>query len=94
MAKDPNEISTDTRADRAEMALRTYIESKGEVFEENTDEVGDLIADLLHLAERYDGPQVDHFQWLMDRAKGHYDTERIDQILADGEEDGSTITEP
>ncbi len=40
------------RAKRANDALRTYIENKGELFDENRDvsQIIDLIADLLHIA--------------------------------------------
>jgi hypothetical protein len=43
-------LSNLTRAARAQAALRSYIEAKGEVFENSNSEIADLIADLLHLA--------------------------------------------
>jgi hypothetical protein len=46
--------SNDNRAERAQNALRTYLETKGEVFENNSSDIADLIADLLHLAVRTD----------------------------------------
>jgi hypothetical protein len=44
--------NNDTRAERAQAALQSYVEAKGEVFENSSSEIGDLIADLLHLAAR------------------------------------------
>lgn len=43
-----------TRAERAQNALRSYVEAKGEVFENSSSEIADLMADLLHLAARTD----------------------------------------
>jgi TorA maturation chaperone TorD len=42
----------DIRAERAQAALQSYVEAKGEVFENSSSEIADLIADLLHLAAR------------------------------------------
>ena len=44
--------SNETRTERAQAALQSYVEAKGEVFEHSCSEIGDLIADLLHLAVR------------------------------------------
>jgi hypothetical protein len=44
--------SNDIRAERAQAALQSYVEAKGEVFENSSSEIADLIADLLHLAAR------------------------------------------
>jgi hypothetical protein len=44
----------ETRAERARDALRAYVEAKGEVFENSSSEIAELIADLLHLAVRTD----------------------------------------
>jgi NTP pyrophosphatase (non-canonical NTP hydrolase) len=49
----PN-ITNETRAQRAEAALMQYVEAKGEVFENSSSEIADLIADLLHLAAKLD----------------------------------------
>lgn len=43
-----------TRAERAQAALQSYVEAKGEVFENSSSEIADFIADLLHLAARLD----------------------------------------
>lgn len=42
--------SNSTRAERAQAALQSYVEAKGEAFENSSSEIADLIADLLHLA--------------------------------------------
>jgi hypothetical protein len=47
-------ISNQTRAERAEQALMQYVEAKGEVFENSSSEIADLIADLLHLTAKLD----------------------------------------
>lgn len=50
------------RRERARTALQQYIEAKGEVYEESSSEVADLIVDLLHLTaeidERQNGPEL------------------------------------
>ena len=43
-----SEPNNETRRQRAEEALRHYVESRGEVFEASSSEAADLIADLLH----------------------------------------------
>jgi len=48
------DITNDGRAQRAETALREYVEAKGEVFERSSSEIADLMADLLHFAVRLD----------------------------------------
>ena len=48
----------DTRAERARIALQSYVEAKGEVFENSSSEIADLMADLLHLAVRTDEGEV------------------------------------
>ena len=49
-----SETSNETRAQRAENALREYVEAKGEVFENSSSEIAELIADLLHHVVRID----------------------------------------
>lgn len=46
--------SNDIRAERAQAALQSYVEAKGEVFENSSSEIADLVADLLHLTVRID----------------------------------------
>ena len=40
--------SNETRAERAQIAVQLYVEAKGDVFENSSSEIADLIADLLH----------------------------------------------
>jgi hypothetical protein len=44
----------DIRAERAKVALQSYVVAKGEVFENSSSEISDLMADLLHLTVRID----------------------------------------
>lgn len=46
--------TNEERARRAESALQAYVEAKGVVYEASSSEIGDLIADLLHLTIRLD----------------------------------------
>jgi hypothetical protein len=64
----------ETRAHRAYQALRQYIEAKDEVFEESSSEISDLIADLLHLAARWDQGD-DPIESSIRLARMHFDAE-------------------
>jgi hypothetical protein len=44
------------RAERAQAVLMIYVEAKGEIFENSSSEIADLIADLLHLTVRIEDP--------------------------------------
>jgi hypothetical protein len=75
--------SNESRAERAENALRAYVEAKGEVFENSRSEIADLIADLLHLIDRDHNPDEDTPEWVddiirstLDLAEMHFDAER------------------
>jgi hypothetical protein len=75
--------SNETRAERAENALKAYVEAKGEVFENSRSEIADLIADLLHLVARDHTPQDIRMAWqenviraTLDLAELHFDAER------------------
>lgn len=48
------DITNEQRAERARAALEHYVTANGEVFENNSSEIADLIADLLHLTVRID----------------------------------------
>jgi hypothetical protein len=79
-------ISTDIRAERAENALRSYVEAKSEVFENDRSEIVDLIADLLHLLARDHIPQEvvmpwqeDVIQSTLDLAQMHFEAERCEE---------------
>jgi hypothetical protein len=64
----------ETRADRAGEAVRQYVEAKSEVFEQSSSEIADLIADLLHLAARWDQGDYPIDSTLM-LARMHFDAE-------------------
>ncbi|VTR93382.1 unnamed protein product [Gemmata massiliana] len=69
--------SNATRAERARAALVSYVEAKGEVFENSGSEIADLIADLLHLSVRIEdadnGPST-----VLRLARMHFDAEHGD----------------
>jgi hypothetical protein len=44
----------EVRAERARTALEQYVIAKGEVFENDSSEIAELITDLLHLTVRID----------------------------------------
>jgi hypothetical protein len=67
-------ISNETRAQRAEAALMQHVEAKGEVFENSSSEMADLIADLLHLAARLDEGDDPVVSTLL-LARMHFDAE-------------------
>jgi hypothetical protein len=70
----------ETRARRAYEALRQYVEDSGEAFEESSSEISDLIADLLHLAARWDQGD-DPIDSTLRLARMHFDAERSEQGL-------------
>jgi hypothetical protein len=64
----------DMRAERARAALQPYVEAKGEVFENSSSEIADLMADLLNLTVRID--QGDHpVESTLRLARLHFDAE-------------------
>ena len=73
--------SNATRAERAENALRVYIEAKGEAFEDSSSEIVDLIADLLHLAARTDEGD-DPIDSTLRLARMHYEAEANEEAEA------------
>lgn len=66
--------SNATRAERAENALRVYVEANGDVFENSSSEIADIIADLLHLAARTDEGD-DPIDSTLRLARMHYEAE-------------------
>ena len=78
----PSASSNAARADHAKNALQQYVEAKGEVFENNSSEVADLIADLLHLTARLDEGD-DPIESTLRLAKLHFEVEH-----ANPEEEG------
>src|ERR1051325_6359809 len=76
-------LSNAIRAARAHNALRTYVEARGEVFENSREDITDLIADLLHLLARDHiaaappaGDEV--IQAILDMARMHFDSEQAE----------------
>ncbi len=70
--------TNDTRAERAHAALQSYVEAKGEVFENGSSEIADLIADLLHLAARLlegENTPEDTVERCLRLAQMHFDAE-------------------
>jgi hypothetical protein len=63
-------ISNQTRAERAEQTLMQYVEAKGEVFENSSSE----IADLLHLTAKLDEGD-DPVESTLRLARLHFDAE-------------------
>jgi len=68
----------ETRADLANGALRQYVEASGEAFEQNSSEISDLIADLLHLAARWDQGD-DPIDSTLRLARMHFDAEQDEE---------------
>lgn len=72
------------RIKRAKKALRRYVASKGDKFENSLPEIADLIADLLHLARetaKHTATNKADFQgeaYVIDLAKLHFRTESND----------------
>jgi hypothetical protein len=64
----------ETRANRADEALRQYVEARGEVYEQSSSEIADLIADLLHLTARWDEGD-DPIDSTLRLARMHFDAE-------------------
>jgi hypothetical protein len=64
----------DNRAARAQAALQSYVETKGEVVENSSSEIADLIADLLHLTVRFDQGD-DPVESILRLARMHFDAE-------------------
>ena len=64
----------DVRAERARTALEQYVAATGEVFENNSSEIADLIADLLHLSVRIDRGD-DPVESTLRLARLHFDAE-------------------
>jgi hypothetical protein len=69
-----SETSNETRAQRAEAALMQYVEAKGEVFENSSSEIAELIADLLHHTVRIDQGE-DPVESTISLARQHFEAE-------------------
>jgi len=75
----PDPSENDARAERARNALEKYVAAKGEVFENNSSEIADLIADLLHLTIRIDQGH-DPVESTLRLARLHFEAEHADEI--------------
>jgi hypothetical protein len=75
----PDPAENEARAERARTALEQYIAAKGEVFENNSSEIADLITDLLHLSVRIDQGD-DPAESTLRLARMHFDAEHGNEI--------------
>jgi hypothetical protein len=66
------------RAVRARTVLQAYIEDRGEVFENSSSEITDLIADLLHLAADLD-EGFDPIESTLRLARMHFEAEHAEE---------------
>lgn len=66
------------RAERARTVLQAYIEDRGEVFENSSSEITDLIADLLHLAADLD-EGFDPIESTLRLARMHFEAEHAEE---------------
>jgi len=71
----PAATENDARAERARTALKQYVCAKGEVFENSSSEIADLIADLLHLTVRIDQGGDDPVECTLRLARLHFEAE-------------------
>ena len=69
----------ESRADRAQEALRQYVEAKREAFENSSSEIADLIADLLHHVIRIDQGD-DPVESTLRLARMHFEAEHGNEI--------------
>ena len=73
------DITNEQRAERARAALEHYVTSLGEVFENSSSEIADLIADCLHLAVELDEGD-DPIESTLRLARIHYDAEVAEEL--------------
>ena len=73
-----NTFDNRDRAERARRALQAYIEGRGEVFENSSSEIADLIADLLHLTADLD-EGFDPIDSTLRLARMHFEAERAEE---------------
>lgn len=83
------EPTNDERAERAHEALMSYVQAKGDVLEENNSEIGDLIADLLHLARKWNelNNEDESVEQVIRLGKMHYDAEVDEESDSDSEQE-------
>ena len=75
----PDPAENEARAGRASTALKQYVAAKGEVFENNSSEIADLMADLLHLCVRIDQGD-DPVESALRLARMHFEAEHGHEI--------------
>lgn len=75
----PDPSQNEARAARARTAIEQYVAAKGEIFENNSSEIADLIADLLHLAIRIDQGD-DPVESTLRLARMHLEAEHGEEI--------------
>jgi hypothetical protein len=75
----PDPAENESRAGRARTALQHYVAAKGQVFENNSSEIADLITDLLHLSIRIDQGD-DPVESTPRVARMHFDAEHGNEI--------------
>jgi hypothetical protein len=68
------EPNNETRRQRAEETLRHYVTSRDEVYEGNSSEAADLIADILHWVAKHD-EGFDPVDSTIRLARMHFDAE-------------------
>jgi len=73
------DITNEDRAERARAALEQYVTAKGELFEDSSSEIVDLIADLLHLAGRIDEGD-EPIDSTLRLARMHYEAEVTEEL--------------
>lgn len=69
--------TNEERIERAESALQNYVLAKGEAFERSSDEIVDLIADLMHLASKLCDEDITERspEAVINAARMHYEAE-------------------
>lgn len=75
----PDPAENEARAGRARAALLQYVAAKGEVYEDNSSEIADLITDLLHLTVRIDQGD-DPVESTLRLARMHFEAEYGNEI--------------
>jgi len=75
----PDPAENEARAERARTALEQYVSAKGEVFENSSSEIAELITDLLHLSVRIDQGD-DPVESTLRLARMHFEAEHGNEI--------------
>ncbi len=78
----PDPAENEARAERARTALEQYVAAKGEVFENSSSEIAEMITDLLHLSVRIDQGD-DPVESTLRLARMHFEAEHGNEIEED-----------